>query len=364
MVSGVTLHTRPTEPERARLSSGLLRAAGLIVALIAGAVSTGLIALVANPAPVAAAIQASAGFNNSFQPERPRMTEVRNGAQLTNDIQYGQKYPNSFLDVYIADNDPSEPRPTVVIVHGGGFVGGSKSSGDPNAPGTSAQFAVGNGSILGAGYNVVAINYALAPQYSYPTPVEQLGEAMQFLQGNGASFGLDMSEVVFSGGSAGGHIIGQYINIQTNADYAAEMGLPQTMNPSTIKAAVFDSALFDVGRSGQTQAPVIADDFQYAMSVRSYGYPSKEFIEEANIIDHATSAFPPSFITDGNTGTFSDQAFDFASKLTELGVQNETYLPPASEAELAHGYMIKDPASVWSQEYEQRKIAFLNNILR
>lgn len=52
-----------------------------------------------------------------------------NGARLTNDIQYGTQYPNSYLDVYIADNDPTVVRPTYLF-----FTGNPISAHRPTAP--------------------------------------------------------------------------------------------------------------------------------------------------------------------------------------------------------------------------------------
>ena len=81
-------------------------------------------------------------------------------------------------------------------------------------------------------------------------------------------------------------------------------------------------------------------------------------IAEANLIDHVTGDFPPTVIADGNTGTFPDQARDFADRLTRLGVAHELILPSRSEAELGHGYMAQD--SWWTDDYNQRKIAFVD----
>ncbi|MDO4055137.1 alpha/beta hydrolase [Clavibacter michiganensis] len=356
---GSRRHVKLTGAARSR--RWIARAGAFLGAGLATVVSLAFVVLAITPAPATESIQASTGFGNSFEAAAATETRVVNGSRLTNDIQYGTRYPNSFLDIYIADNDPSVARPTYVVVHGGGFIVGSKTNGDPNAAG-GPPFAVGGGPVLDAGYNVVAIDYGLAPGVPYPTPVIQLGEAIDFLQEHGAEFGLDMSRVVLAGGSAGGHIVGQYANIQTNPDYAGEMGIAPTISPSRLEAVVLDSAALVPAKAGYTQEPSLANDFLFDLSLRSYVGTSQHQLAEANIILHAGPAFPPSFITDGNTATFADQAEELSTKLTELGVRNEVDLPPVSNAVLGHAFMYSPSPS--TDEYNEKKIAFLADVLR
>ena len=96
-------------------------------------------------------VQRLAGQGNSYEPDAaPARTVAAQNTLLLNDIKYGSGEPNSYLDIYIADDNPRVSRPTYVYVHGGGWIGGSKSLGDPNAPGS--DFALGNGPMLTAGY--------------------------------------------------------------------------------------------------------------------------------------------------------------------------------------------------------------------
>lgn len=356
---------RAKEPVQgaARLRRRAAHLGGVLGASIAGILSIALVSIAIDPSLIAVAVQSASGSGNSFEPRAaPTISEV-NGAQLTNDVEYGSTYPNSYLDIYIADNDPSISRPTYLVVHGGGFIAGSKSDGDPNAAGADdAYFALGSGPVLDAGYNVVAIDYALAPQVRYPVPVIQLGEAMQFLEANGAQYGLDMSRVVLAGGSAGGHIVAQYAAIQTSADYAQQLGIEQTMDATALEAVVLDSAALAPARAGRSQAPVLSRDWLFDLSLRSYVGTSKELLAQADITKHVSAGYPPTFIADGNTGTFPDQAIDLATTLTALGVENDLNIPPVSEVTLAHGYMAA--SSPWTDMYNEHKLAFLAAVVR
>jgi len=285
---------------------------------------------------------------------------VVSNTRLISDIKYGDKYPNSYLDVYIAHNDSTVRRPTFVIVHGGGFIVGDKLGGDPNA--ADHTFALGNAPMLDAGYNLVSIGYGLAPEMPYPTPVIQLTQAIEFLKTHGGEYGLDMSRVVLSGGSAGGHIIGQYATVQTNPAYARQLNIAPSLSRDQLKAVVFDSAPFDPRRAGRTEAPKLAVDWLFGLCLRTYVGTTNARLDETNLIEHATAEFPPAFIADGNTGTFPDQARDFAGRLDELGVRNALDLYPVSDAILSHSFM-SGASSRWTDDYNRRKIEFLRSVV-
>ncbi len=332
-----------------------------LAASIALVVSAVTIITAASPAPLVRALQAL-GDSNSFAPAGPTATSVANGAGRTSDIEYGSTLPNSFLDIYIADNDPSVSRPTYVMVHGGGWIAGDKADGDSELGTDNPYFASGAGPVLVAGFNLVSVNYAFAPEYRFPTQTIQLGEALQFLETNADRYGLDMSRVVLAGSSAGGQIVGSYANVRTNPDYARALGIEPTMDRSALKALVFDSAVLDVGRAGSPQSPSPSNGFLYDIGARSYlDTTDADWLARANVTKNATSDFPPSFIADGNTGTFPDQAAELSAKLDRMGVANRLNLYSKNEGTLEHAFMTT--GSQWTEEYNRLRIEFLRGIV-
>lgn len=306
-------------------------------------------------------LQRVSGGRNSFDPPGPQETRTEHGARVTANLRYGTEHPNSYLDVYRAEEGTPGPRPTVVVVHGGGFIAGSKDDGDPRTGNGETYWALGHGPLLAAGYNVVCIDYGLAPQVPYPTQVRQLGQALEFLRWQAEELGLDMSRIVLSGGSAGGHIVGQYAIAQSSPGYAESLGVETMHDPDALRAMLLDSAPFDARRGGRTRHPKLLNNILFGLSVRAYLGFSRTRLDQADLIAHVTAAFPPAVIADGNTGTFPDQAEEFAERLTELGVEHELVLYPRSEAELGHGFMIEP--SRWTDDYNARKLAFLQRVL-
>ena len=61
------------------------------------------------------------------------------------------------------------------------------------------------------GYVVVNVNYALAPNYKYPTPLIQFDDAIQFIKHNKDRFPIDLDQVVIGGDSAGAQLTSQYV---------------------------------------------------------------------------------------------------------------------------------------------------------
>jgi acetyl esterase/lipase len=338
------------------------RAVGGALAVVAAIVSAGVLLTAVTPVPLTSALQAGLGYGNSFEADGPlnEKTVTDRGDGRISNIRYGTEYANSYLDAYIVDNDSSVPRPTYVYVHGGGWIVGGKASGDP-AAGATGAFNVISDPMLEAGYNVVSVGYGLAPGADYPEPVKQLSQAMAFLQDHGGGFGIDMSQVVIAGASAGGQIIGQFANIQTNPDYAAEVGIEPVMTEN-LKAVVFDSAALDLSRVSEPQSPEASAAWLYTIAARTYLGTSEEKRDEADITSNVSASFPATFIADGNTATFPDQAEGLHARLDELGVPNELKLYSKEQAVIGHGFMASP--SQWTNDYNAAKLGFLEGLVR
>ena len=347
---------RVTASTRSLLST-LRSVVNSLLVVIAAVTSTVVLLVAAAPAAVAIPIQAAAGQTPSFQPRGPEgaVSVTANGDGLTSDVQYGDENPSSYLDIYIAENDASVKRPTYIYIHGGGWIGGTKSDGDPNAPG--GGFAVTTDPVLDGGFNFVSLDYGLAPTVKYPTQVKQVSQAVSFLQQNAEQYGLNMSDVVIGGGSAGGQLAGQFANIQTNPTYAASLGVEPVIGDA-LRAVMLDSPALELEKTGETQTPQPVKDLIFGLSARSYVGTSAALIEEASVTNHVTADFPATFIADGNTGTFPDQAENLHERLDQLGVTNAVDVPPASSAILGHGYMAMP--GKWTDTYNEKKLAFLS----
>jgi acetyl esterase/lipase len=105
------------------------------------------------------------------------------------DLSYGP-HARNVLDFWQAKGDG--PRPLLVYIHGGGWVGGDKKQ-DP------AQFRP----FLDKGISYAAINYRLTGEAPLPAPVHDAARAIQFLRSKAAEWNIDTKHIALTGGSAG-----------------------------------------------------------------------------------------------------------------------------------------------------------------
>lgn len=100
----------------------------------------------------------------------------------------------SKLDV-IAPRDTSTPLPTLLYIHGGGWVGGDKDA-------MFLHFLP----YLEMGFAVVNVEYRLGRIALAPGAVEDCRCALRWVRDNAEEYGLDTDRIVVSGHSAGGHL--------------------------------------------------------------------------------------------------------------------------------------------------------------
>jgi acetyl esterase/lipase len=111
------------------------------------------------------------------------------------DLVYGVQ--NNFetkLDVY-QRRDATGPQPTVIFMHGGGWVGGSKEA---------STFSIIPW--LEMGWNVVNVEYRLARVSGAPAALEDCMCALRWVGAHAKEYNIDLNRLVTSGESAGGHL--------------------------------------------------------------------------------------------------------------------------------------------------------------
>src|SRR5688500_14833362 len=116
----------------------------------------------------------------------------KGGEKPTPDLtaKYGP-HERNVLDLWKAKSD--KLAPLVVFIHGGGFRGGSKEALSP---------ALLDG-LLAKGISVMAINYRLSPEVSFPAHYTDCARAIQFARSKATEWNLDPMRVGAAGSSAG-----------------------------------------------------------------------------------------------------------------------------------------------------------------
>jgi len=133
-------------------------------------------------------------FSQSSQP-KPKLTAPRPGLTEEN-IVYGEAAGEKLTMDYYRAAGPG-PHPIAIIIHGGGFVGGTSKN---ISEAYCADF------LVPAGYAVFSINYRLAPKYPYPAMVDDVLTSVRFLHDNAGKWNADPKRIALVGGSAGGYL--------------------------------------------------------------------------------------------------------------------------------------------------------------
>lgn len=105
------------------------------------------------------------------------------------DVSYGS-HPLNAIDFWRADGDG--PRPLMVYIHGGGWVGGDKKR-------DTAIYKP----FLEKGISVAAVNYRLSGEFPLPTPVHDAARAIQFIRSKAGEWNIRPDRIALTGGSAG-----------------------------------------------------------------------------------------------------------------------------------------------------------------
>lgn len=283
-----------------------------------------------SPVPTAALVHQL--FKNGVAVPPKHYTSIEAQTKRFNHIDYASEYDDGQLDI-VVPKDADTPLPTILWVHGGAYVGGDKKD--------VTEYAV---QLAAKGYAVINMNYELAPAAKYPTPLKQMDEVYAFLIANSQKYNLDLNNLFIAGDSAGAQIASQYINIQVDHDYAKKVGFQQVIEPSTIRGALlfcgpYDLAAFaNIGSSKTLN--FIFDRIAWAY-IGEKDWRNAEATKLASLTDTVSKNYVPSFITDGNSGSFEDHGKKLGAILKSYAIPVEEVYYPLDEAKLEHEYQFK-----------------------
>ena len=125
----------------------------------------------------------------------PSLLEIGDRYWMQPDVVYGSANNTPLkLDIWYPRDNPNT-TPTVVYIHGGGWIFGSKE-------GSVYQLLP----YLERGWRVVNVEYRMAGNSLAPGSVEDTRCALRWIHRNAAQWKFDTSKIILTGHSAGGHL--------------------------------------------------------------------------------------------------------------------------------------------------------------
>ena len=286
---------------------------------------------------------------NLYEPLNEPIEGLKNNGQyIITEINYSKEYPNSYLDITYPDDNLEKKRPTLFYFHGGGFFGGSKTLGDPLAESDVTALL---DDLCSEGFNVVNVDYALVPDYHFPTPLIQANLAFEYIMNHAEEYHLDMDNIVIMGSSAGAIMTSQLGSIITNPEYANLLDINPVLRKEQVKALIIDDA------------PLIYDKFPLGTKVlvgnyvKGSIYLNKKEIKKYNNVLSIDENYIPSVLL--GSEYYVDMR-DMSSKLKEMNVEHELIDPLAERGiEKQHCFVANERVDEISKDAYDRMIKFV-----
>ena len=123
---------------------------------------------------------------------------------VVREVKYGN-HDRHRLDIFTSSQNRNHNKPVLIFVHGGGFIAGDKHT--PGSPfyDNIAIWAVRNG------FNAVNMTYRLAPDFQWPSGIEDIRAAIELIKHKGYEFGIGASKLFLMGQSAGAVHAASYV---------------------------------------------------------------------------------------------------------------------------------------------------------
>ncbi|WP_106533150.1 alpha/beta hydrolase [Planomicrobium soli] len=274
----------------------------------------------------------------------PNINTIKKEVHVLKDLIYGET-KNSFLDIYRPAHQ-REPLPVILWIHGGGYVGGSKDSRQ------NYGMALAN-----AGYVVVNIDYALAPDQLYPGPILQANAALEFMMLHASKYGGDMSRLFIGGDSAGAQIASQMAAVISNKPLANAMNIQPAVQIGQLRGALLMCGLYNMDTVRATGFPNI--DLFLNTYTGSHRFESFPRIGEMSTVKQITPDFPPVFVSVGDGDPFASQSEELVQALRLQGVAVESVFFKGSGKELKHEYQYALD-TIDAQETLKKTVSFLS----
>jgi acetyl esterase/lipase len=319
-----------------RVKLGVLGA----VAVIVGGAAIGWVVLTSSPEPGAALIREQ--LNAQSVGIRDDMAAIVDRDPAVRDVSVVQNQPyrsgdaQALLDVYspgVAVGEATIARPTIVWVHGGGWLAGTKTDWAP-------YYRL----LASKGFAVVSVGYGLAPEHPYPRAVNEVNAALGYVVREARRLHVDPDRLVLAGDSAGAQLASQVAALTTNPAFAKQLAIEPAIEAKRLRGVLLHSGVYDAEPfTDQDVSPGGPVGFGIATLMWAYAgtkdWDSAVF-DEMSTIDFVTADYPPTFITAGNDDALTaGQSRPFAMKLQKLGVPTETaFYPPNYRPKLPHEF--------------------------
>jgi acetyl esterase/lipase len=219
------------------------------------------------------------------------------------------------------------PLPCLYSIHGGGYVMGSYSMQDPVLDRLCSKLG-----IVG-----ITVEYRLAPETSYPGPLEDCYAGLRWAYEHADELGIDRACIGIGGVSAGGGLA------------AALALLARDRGEVPVAFQLLDCPMLDdrqATRSSQMDTLPVWSRESNEFGWRAYlgDLYGRDDVPYTAAPARATdlTGLPPAFVSVGSIDGFLDEDVEYALRLNHAGVDAELHVYPGA----CHGYQIAQDSEI------------------
>ncbi len=214
----------------------------------------------------------------------------------------------------------------LVHIHGGGLVMGLPESNDSRHLNLCSKL----------GITILAISYRKAPEYPYPTPLNDCKDGFDWFHANAESLKVNVNRIALSGDSAGGCL----------AAALSQLKLNDKTNKIAHLLLLYPMLDASTGTEANKKDPLLGEFIwtsemnQFGWSAYLNGQPHTSPAVPASLKSY--TGLPSCWIGVGTLDLFLDENIKYARKLIKAGVRTEFDIYPAA----IHGFpMIEEAQS-------------------
>ena len=264
--------------------------------------------------------------------------------------------PNLHIDLYQPKNIAQLGiRPTIVWIHGGGWISGSK------------EHARGYFKLLAdQGYNVVSVEYQFAPDVIYPTQINQMNLALAFITAQAKQYHIDASKLYLAGDSAGANMASQYAAFVADPTYAQSQNFQPAITRQQLQGLILHCGIYDLNDFVNTASDKIKllewGIYNLVQAYTEDRQHDQAFLSSISPRQHINANYPPVLISGGNKDFLTaSQSLPFVQTLKQHKVAVTEVFYPNSKELLVHEYQFM-MSKVASQQTFEKTIKFLNQL--
>jgi acetyl esterase/lipase len=235
--------------------------------------------------------------------------------------------------IYRAD-DQSSKLPALYWIHGGGYVMGDIDMDD----------RLMKQMVKRIGCVAASVDYRLAPEHPFPTPVEDCYTGLKWLFAHADELGVEPARIAIGGPSGGGGLtagLGLLARDRKEVQVAYQLliyPMIDDRNATAAAHAITDPRVWNRESNGLGWKAYLgrdgggADVSPYAAATRATDL----------------SNLPPTYISVGTLDLFVDENIDYAQRLIRAGVPTELHVYPGA----FHGFDMFAPSARVSKQFK------------